>query len=272
MQSDKYEPKTEFDINSKTSDYIWSMNNFHYHNSYEIYFLSEGGRKMLIADRIYELSAGNIILIKPNVFHRSMADGCHTRLNIEFTYDFMRKYFTKETTDKLLSCFDKEILYLDINEQMHFKKLFDLTKKEYDADKLYYITFMQMLKLLYDTYNHESMVDIKNELSKSAKKVNPIIEYINQNYATIESIEEIADACYINKSYMCRLFKKETDMTVVEYINHIRIHSACQMLTVSDKPLTEIALSCGFSSPAYFSSMFKSITKYTPSEFRKVFR
>ena len=60
------------------------MENSHYHNSFEIYYLVSGNRKMLVEDKIYELCTSDIVLINPNILHRNMVSGAHSRINIVF--------------------------------------------------------------------------------------------------------------------------------------------------------------------------------------------
>ncbi|MBS5302378.1 MAG: AraC family ligand binding domain-containing protein [Firmicutes bacterium] len=49
------------------------MENSHYHNSFEIYYLLSGNRKMLVEDRVYEFCTSDIVLINPNILHRNSA-------------------------------------------------------------------------------------------------------------------------------------------------------------------------------------------------------
>lgn len=49
------------------------MENFHYHNSFEIYYLLSGNRKMLIEDRVYEFCTSDIVFTNPNILHRNSA-------------------------------------------------------------------------------------------------------------------------------------------------------------------------------------------------------
>ena len=74
----------KFFINESTVNRNRDMENFHYHNSFEIYYLVSGNRKMLVEDRVYELCTSDIVLINPNILHRNMVSGAHLRINIVF--------------------------------------------------------------------------------------------------------------------------------------------------------------------------------------------
>ena len=96
-----------------------------------------------------------------------------------------------------------------------------------------------------------------------------IIEYIGRNYKAIENLTEISDNFFITKFYLCRLFKKHTGVSVIKYINTLKIQSACEELTETKKSIEEIALSSGFSTSMYFCKTFKSVTGMTPTQYRK---
>ena len=108
---------------------------------------------------------------------------------------------------------------------------------------------------------------VKNNIRN--RKVQDIIAYLNENYMIAESQEKIAEHCTISKSYMCKLFKKEMGISVLEYITNLRITYACQLIKKTDLSITEIAIVCGFNSSQYFSSVFKHIKGKTPTEYRK---
>lgn len=270
MEADKYSIKQNFDINSRRRERPWSMKAFHYHDSYELYYLAGGSRKILVQDRIYELEPGDAVLFKPNVFHRSMNSGAHVRYNIEFTSEFMRSYFTEKASGELLSCFETEYIRLNKEECAELERLFRAAHSEYGSNGLFYISFAGILKLLCSAAARAPEKKAQ-PLTKASRTLQPVIEYINRSYAQINGIDEIAAQCYLNKSYLCRLFKKETGMTLTHYINNVRIQRACEMICDTELDMTEIALNCGFSSAAYFSTIFKAEMKCTPSEF-KAFR
>lgn len=267
----EYHPFKSFDIDTKRRDYEWSMSSFHYHNSYEIYYLCDGTRKILVQDRIYEAAPGDVVMFRPNIFHRSMSTGPHTRYNVEFSPDFPAKYFTDTAARQMLRCFDSEFIRLSVSERSEFERMFERMQLEYENGGMFYITLAGILNLLC-TVAEKNVCGrhvIGEDTSKTTKKLRPIISYINSNYADIATIEEVARACYLNKSYMCRLFKREMGITVVEYLNNIKIQQACELLRNTEKSMTDIAMACGFSGASYFGQQFKRSMGRTPSEFRR---
>lgn len=95
------------------------------------------------------------------------------------------------------------------------------------------------------------------------------IRFIEQNYYLDIDVDMLCEHVNYSRSYLSRTFKAETDMTIPEYINKIRIQNAVNLLLHSKMPVKEIAISVGMKDSFYFSKVFKKLTGETPREFRK---
>lgn len=104
------------------------------------------------------------------------------------------------------------------------------------------------------------------------KKLNKITDYIKSNYNRDISLDELADLADVSVSYLCRLFKKEYDMTIVEYILRIKTFEAKKMLiSCPEKGIKWIAKEVGFNDLSYFGSVFKKSEGCTPKQFRQLY-
>jgi AraC-like DNA-binding protein len=103
----------------------------------------------------------------------------------------------------------------------------------------------------------------------SHEGVSAMVAYINANFASITGISQIAEQFYISKFHLCRVFREAMKVTVVEYLNRVRIQNACRYLRSSEKDVAEVAMLCGFHDAAYFSNVFKRVMGITPSAYRK---
>ncbi len=110
----------------------------------------------------------------------------------------------------------------------------------------------------------------------STENVRPLIQdvinFILANYTENISLEQIAEEFQVNKSYLAKTFKKETQTTVVDYINRKRVEYACYLIRTQNIPLGDVALSCGFGSLNYFSRMFRRYQNMSPSEYVAMMR
>ena len=96
-----------------------------------------------------------------------------------------------------------------------------------------------------------------------------IKRYIRERLSEEISLGDIAGAVHLHPAYCCGLFKKETGMTIVEYINESRVELAKKFLRAADAPVGEVPALCGFTNYKYFAKVFKRSTGLSPSAYRK---
>lgn len=95
------------------------------------------------------------------------------------------------------------------------------------------------------------------------------IAYIENNYHKNISIEEIADALRLNRSYFGKIFREVTGKTPQRFLMNYRMIKAAEMLVMTQKPINEIGVSVGYENPLHFSRAFKMIYGVSPREWRK---
>lgn len=103
----------------------------------------------------------------------------------------------------------------------------------------------------------------KKSISDKAK------EYVGMHLAERLLNEQIAQALFLNSDYLNRIFKKETGITLTEYIISQRIEKAKELLLTSGLSVSEIAMEVGFRSFSYFTKVFKKRTGKEPLKYRK---
>ncbi|HSV11405.1 MAG TPA: helix-turn-helix transcriptional regulator, partial [Hanamia sp.] len=107
-------------------------------------------------------------------------------------------------------------------------------------------------------------------LNQKSSFVETVKELINENIGMQQlSREWLANAVFLHPDYISRLFKKETGLLISEYLQQQRIEYAKQLLSQTNKSVTDIALAVGYSNISYFSTTFKKIMQMGPIEFRK---
>lgn len=86
------------------------------------------------------------------------------------------------------------------------------------------------------------------------------------------TLEELASSLYTNKTYLSTFIKEEYDMNFSGWVASLRIDEAKRiMMKESEKRLQEVAFECGFSSLAYFSSVFSKSEGISPSAWQREF-
>ncbi|MCQ3035721.1 MAG: AraC family transcriptional regulator [Bacilli bacterium] len=94
-------------------------------------------------------------------------------------------------------------------------------------------------------------------------------KYIKEHLTGNTNVETIADNLFVTPNYLSSIFKKETGMTISQYVLKLKMSLAKKMLKYSNLTKNEIAFELGFSSQSHFCSAFKSITGLTPNEYIK---
>lgn len=96
-----------------------------------------------------------------------------------------------------------------------------------------------------------------------------MLNYIDDNLYKRITMDEISSIFYFNKDYLMRMFKKELDITIMDYINKRRIYNSLDLLKNTDDLVIKIALNSGYSSLEYFSETFTKILGVSPLTYRK---
>ena len=95
-------------------------------------------------------------------------------------------------------------------------------------------------------------------------------EYIRNNYMDSDiSVEKLCSKLHISPAYFSTIFKKETDMSFVNYLTEVRLEEAIKLLNTTDSKTYIIAEKVGYPEANYFSYVFKKKFKVSPSKYRK---
>ena len=97
-----------------------------------------------------------------------------------------------------------------------------------------------------------------------------ILKYVTEHIDTPDlKIDNIADAMGMSRSVLYTKIKQQLGMTPIDFVRHVRIMRACELLKDTDESLSSVAFAVGFSDPKYFSKVFKRETGIVPTEYRE---
>lgn len=112
-------------------------------------------------------------------------------------------------------------------------------------------------KRIYDI-NHE------NNTSTMSKAIN----YISQNYSTIQGISDVADNVNLNTDFFSKLFKETIGISFNSYLNNYKLEQAYKLILTTNEKLSDISRKVGFSSLSYFSKVFKNKYGISPKKIK----
>jgi two-component system, response regulator YesN len=94
------------------------------------------------------------------------------------------------------------------------------------------------------------------------------LRYIGEHYHEDLTLEQVAQIMNFHPHYFSRRFKKETGQTFSDYLTHLRIEKAKELIKHKHLNIKEISYHVGYKDPNYFSRVFKKVTNRTPKEYR----
>ncbi|MBQ6897393.1 MAG: helix-turn-helix domain-containing protein [Clostridia bacterium] len=235
----------------------------HYHSLFEIYFMLEGSCTYFIDNKVYNVQAGDIVIIPGGTIHHTKYENIrHSRVLLNCTEKYIPSVFSQELTED-------NYLYRSHFLSEEAKKIFEKIEAEYKLnDNLSDgILICQTHALFYLLMrNKDSCITIDDGNSVIEKAV----VYIRENFRSDISLSLLAKEFSVSPEHFSRSFKKETGLGFSKYLNSLRLQYAEQLLrSDAAQNITQIAERCGFEDSNYFSKKFKEIYGVSPKRMQK---
>lgn len=140
-----------------------------------------------------------------------------------------------------------------------------------------YIKKCELLSDVKDIFNlqYHMILDYTRKVERvrlgktPSKLLMQVTNYVQKNLSKPTDVDELAKEMYISRTHLASKFKKETGMTLSDFILKEKTEEAKRLLRYSDKPLCLIGEYLGFSSQSHFNRTFKKYTGKTPGEYRQ---
>jgi len=274
MQDLKESSVENFSINHSVSN-SWTMNDFHIHDMYEIYFSLSDNVRCFVNDKVYNVEKGDLFLFTPSDLHKIVVpDGIeYERYFILFNSDYIVSLSTEKTN--LLKCFNDTKSKCVHMTKEEYPNLLDLlnraieynTREDYGSDLYRRISFVEILIFINKFYKYEKIPSSAN-IQGNHEKIIPILNYIQQHMHEKISLDLLAQKFYINKYYLEHIFKKNTGFSVTEYIINKRIIKSKELLK-KGLTVSEVSQQVGFNSDTHFIRTFKKRINISPKQYVK---
>lgn len=263
----------------------------HTHDFIEIAYVCDGKGFHLYNGTTYPVAKGELYIINsqtPHCFYPT--DKTNSENLVVYNLSFLPEFIADinihlpiltELTDIMLykSLYSEEIIYtpdlhLSGSMRTEIEQLYEKMYMEFKAENLNYIEVLRLslCELLLKIHRFYKLADEHSDNQVSQYRHQLIldcIDYLRNNYSQKITIEELSNNFFLSKSYLSSLFKKTTGSGIVEYLQHIRIEKACELLTTTPLTIMEISNMVGYTDYRFFNKSFKKITGSTANEYRK---
>ena len=237
----------------------------HAHEFIEVFYILNGNIQHNINGAIEDLQAGDLYVIFPNTPHHFIRHGkCAHRdfvINLSlaksaFSY-INQEFFDNLQRSKCMRCkiSTNDILFFESNLKNYFEEA-DISKRK-NFEK---VLVSSLFGLIYLYTNKNTKVDHFRARCEEA---------ISNSFIQKNALELIRSELGYNKYYLCKKFKETFGVTLLTYVNTLKLNQACYLLKTTQDTLTEICEQIGFDSMPYFIKIFTAQYGVTPAKYRK---
>ncbi len=244
----------------------------HSHEFFHLAYVKKGDLLFNADGADYNLSEGSLILISPFALH-GVPEDTH---NLCIQYEV----FFQIQNPELKHLFESPKV-LVLHNASHLENLFAYIKMHYrSTDSLSTLcieSFLCTILFSFLTYMPSSEDSSENnssgyvDASLYSPLVQRILSHVEINFSEKYDLSSLALSLGFSKSYLCIIFRRETGVTISDYINYNRIRKILIMLQYNgynkNFPIYELAHQFGYPNPSYFNRVFKKYTGMTPIEF-----
>ncbi|MGO4110057.1 helix-turn-helix domain-containing protein [Paenibacillus sp. YAF4_2] len=248
----------------------------HFHSTYEIFCLMSGKREFFIKDRTMVIHEGDIVIIAPNILHRTTNTETpeHERLIVNI-HEKLMAAGNSTFMDVLHPLFEKEYIIVNCSlqdrlviESLAQNIILEMQEKK-PGFEMYTQTLTLQVLMICCRHVKQNSVEPLESPSPMHERISEVVRYINSHYMQELSLHLLSEKFYVSPYYLSRFFKEATGFTFVEYLNSVRIKEAKKLLEQSSMKVNLIAKRVGFGSVTHFGRVFKSVTGYVPLHYRK---
>ena len=249
---------------------------WHFHPETELVFIEAARGTRHVGEHISSFSEADLVLIGGHIPHLNFDYGIqtpYTQYVLHISEHFLRDSFDKVPELAMLArLFERAAYGLAFGTETQKKVKPQLQRMASLTGFSLFTAVLEVLQLLAEAQDiiplHSSPA--QNQYTKKERqRLGSLYRFIDEQYARKISIEEAASVCCLSKAAFCRYFKKMTQQTFTEFLNHYRVGQA-QRLLLMGHSVTDACFASGFESLSYFNRVFKKTTGRNPLAFRHV--
>ena len=254
----------------------------HYHEYIELLYSVQGDYEVDVNGLVYPLPQGSMFIINAGEQHTTFAkSNDHSLFCIKFLPQVL--YSSEQTVTEMEQtipyvfenfgsqrCFSKEEL-ADTGVPENFK---EIIKENAELRFGYELAIRSGVLKIFAwiiRFWHENGTEEQAEKTKGLELIAKVKEYIDQNLSEV-TLSDVAQMCGLSYSYLSRTFKRVAQMSFSDYVNFARVNASMKLLATTDRNITDIALTSGFSSTSYYIYTFKKLKNISPNGFRKMMK
>lgn len=246
-----------------------------------IYLVQEGKARLHLPEKTQELTPGHLYLIPPFTQH---SYECSNYFSLYYIHIYENQASNERVLEDFIFPVEVAATLLDVSL---VKQLFEINPdrdlkrydpSDYDNSSTLFRTISShaqtpvstifatkgILYLLCSSF----LAEAQHKYQITDNRIRKVLRHIRLNIDNPVSIDELSNMCCLSKDHFIRLFKKELQITPVQYINRKKIEKAQLKIITGDLPVKDIAYSLSFDNISYFNRLFRKYTGISPTQYR----
>lgn len=268
----KYYPFTQYFIHKPRNAFHIPV---HWHDEVEIIYIQRGELTISIQEESFQAKKGDLFFVNSGVLHFMESED----MTVEYyTMLFPLEFISFQTEDALeqevLQPLRQKKLLLPVRLPENDMKyeMIELLKQiiSINAEKKsgYMLrTRILLLEMIERFLVSGSLCQAAYVNAESLQR--DMLAYIQGHYTEKITLGMLAEEFHLSEKYISFYFKEHFSISFMQYVTHLRMTKAKNLLAATDLPITEVALSCGFLSVNLFIRTFKAVYQVTPLQYRK---
>lgn len=236
----------------------------HTHNHTELFYIVGGKGQFRIQDQLYPVNVNNLVIINPNVTHTEVSLNAQPLEYIVLGIEGV-ELATSENSNG-------QFCILDHFESVEVSGCLRNILREMEQKGTGYEdvcqAYMEIL-IIRLMRNTALAVPAEPQVNSGNQQCTAVRRYIDMHFKEPLTLEQLAEEAHMNKFYLSHTFKREYGVSPINYMIHKRIEESKYLLAETDLSMSQIAQLLGFSSPSYFSQVFRRTQSVSPMEYRQ---
>ena len=247
----------------------------HLHSSLEIYYNIKGCKSFLVNNKFYHCNQNDMFIVPSMQIHKALLndENDYERCVISISADTMKTLskmpnLPQKQFDIIFNPGEKACPKAHLSEDEHFYFIGlvnSYNSPSHDATDRF-IVLLKILQFISSIYKSNNNFEKAFSPETVAEKV---LCFVEQNYKSQISVSELSEKMALSEAQLYRLFKKETDMTVKEYLTMRKIAEAKKLLYLGCS-VKEAGFKSGFNNYQNFIKSFKKIEGYSPGQLEEL--
>ncbi len=246
----------------------------HLHRDFEIACVLEGSVTVTCAGQSFAVSEGELFIVNPFEVHELEAAQPALLLFLQVAPDFFAGYYPEVESLLFDQCAIRSTDAVCTYCLGNLVQTADCFFRQPDLYEMVCVTAINALFLhLFSRLPHHRLTPSEQSVRLSrGGRMSEFLDYIDAHASEKLLLSDLAKDRHVSMYHLSHRFREEYGMSFQEYLSRTRCEKARQQLLLTDRPLLDIAIGCGFSDPKYFNRDFAARYGCSPKEYRKRMR